>query len=40
MLSVNGIRRAVDIMEIGDLMPFKFSVRHTIDLLMDDLCKV
>lgn len=26
MLAVNDARRAIDIMEIGDLMPFKFSV--------------
>lgn len=28
VLAVNDARRPVDIMEIGDLMPFKFSVRH------------
>lgn len=26
ILSVNGSRRVVDIMEIGDLIPFKFNV--------------
>jgi len=27
LLTINGANRAVDIMEIGDLVPFKFPVR-------------
>ena len=39
VLSINGSRRAVDIMEIGDLMPFRFSVcisehRNIFDLMV------
>lgn len=26
-LNINGARRSIDIMEIGDLIPFKFAVR-------------
>lgn len=29
LLSINGFRRAIDIMEIGDLVPFKFHVRSS-----------
>ena len=29
LLTINGSRRVVDIMEIGDLVPFKFNVRLT-----------
>ncbi|CCL98963.1 uncharacterized protein FIBRA_00971 [Fibroporia radiculosa] len=29
-LAINGSRRAIDIMEIGDLIPYKFSVRQTV----------
>jgi len=28
LLSIGAARRVIDIMEIGDLMPFKFNVRH------------
>lgn len=27
VLSINGFRRVIDVMEIGDLVPFKFNVR-------------
>lgn len=30
LLIISGARRVVDVMEIGDLVPFKFSVRYII----------
>lgn len=30
LLTINGSRRAVDILEIGDLVPFKFQVGREI----------
>lgn len=27
LLLINGFRRVIDVMEIGDLVPFKFNVR-------------
>lgn len=33
LLSINGFRRVIDVMEIGDLVPFKFNVRTDLSFL-------
>jgi vacuolar protein sorting-associated protein 13A/C len=37
-LTINGARRLVNPMEIGDLIPFKFHVGHSIFFVQLNLC--